>query len=140
MNTDLNLTNFRVGTGIAVSDMDRAREFYEGKLGLEAGPESSDGGITYECAENTEIHVYPSATAGTSKSTVAGWEVGDIDSVVDEFTTRGIVFEQYNQPPIVTDAKGIADFVDGRVAYFKDPDGNILSLGSIVVPKDGLLP
>ena len=126
----MELNNYEVGAGIAVSDMDRAREFYEGKLGLSGGEDSSDGGRTYRCAGRTAIHVYPSAHAGESAATLAGWEVDDLEAVVDELSSRGVRFEQYDQPPIVTDEKGIASFPDGRVAYFKDPDGNTLSVGS----------
>jgi catechol 2,3-dioxygenase-like lactoylglutathione lyase family enzyme len=129
--TVISLSDYEVGAGVAVSDMDRAREFYEGKLGLSGGEGSSDGGTTYRCGGNTAIHVYPSPdNAGRSPATLAGWEVDDLDAVVDELTSRGVAFEQYDQPPIVTDEKGIATFEDGRVAYFKDPDGNTLSLGS----------
>jgi hypothetical protein len=56
--------------------------------------------------------------------------VDDLDAVVDELAARGVVFERYDQPPVVTDAKGIASFPDGKVAYFTDPDGNVLSIGS----------
>ena len=127
----MDLSSYEVGTGIAVSDMDRAREFYEGKLGLSGGEESSDGGRTYRCAGRTAIHVYPSpGNAGKTEATLAGWEVDDLEAVVGELTSRGVSFEQYDQPPIVTDEKGIASFPDGRVAYFKDPDCNTLSVGS----------
>jgi catechol 2,3-dioxygenase-like lactoylglutathione lyase family enzyme len=127
----MDLSSYEVGAGIAVSDMDRAREFYEGKLGLSGGEESSDGGRTYRCAGRTAIHVYPSpGNAGKTEATLAGWEVDDLEAVVDELTSRGVSFEQYDQPPIVTDEKGVASFPDGRVAYFKDPDGNTLSVGS----------
>jgi catechol 2,3-dioxygenase-like lactoylglutathione lyase family enzyme len=127
----MDLSSYEVGAGIAVSDMDRAREFYEGKLGLSGGEESSDGGRTYRCAGRTAIHVYPSpGNAGKTEATLAGWEVDDLEAVVGELTSRGVSFEQYDQPPIVTDEKGIASFPDGRVAYFKDPDGNTLSVGS----------
>jgi catechol 2,3-dioxygenase-like lactoylglutathione lyase family enzyme len=125
------LSDFEVGAGIAVSDMDQAREFYEDKLGLSDGEESSDGGRTYRCRGRTSIHVYPSpGNAGRSAATLAGWEVDDLEAVVDELTARGVTFEQYDQPPIRTDAKGIASFDDGKVAYFKDPDGNVLSVGA----------
>jgi catechol 2,3-dioxygenase-like lactoylglutathione lyase family enzyme len=126
----MSLSDYEVGAGIAVSDMDRATEFYEGKLGLTEGEESSDGGRTYRCAGRTAIHVYPSpGNAGKSQATLAGWEVDDLEAVVDELTSKGVAFEQYDQPPIVTDEKGIARFEDGNVAYFKDPDGNTLSIG-----------
>jgi catechol 2,3-dioxygenase-like lactoylglutathione lyase family enzyme len=124
----LSLNSYEVGTGIAVSDMERATEFYEGRLGL-AGETLSDGGRTYRCAGRTSIHVYPSPEfAGPSGTTLAAWEVDDLVAAVDELSSRGVAFERYDQPPIVTDERGIASFPEGRVAFFKDPDGNILSL------------
>jgi catechol 2,3-dioxygenase-like lactoylglutathione lyase family enzyme len=127
----MGLSKYEVGVAAPVSDMDRATQFYEGKLGLSGGEDVSDGGRTYRCGGRTTIHVYPSPdNAGKSQATLAGWEVDDIDAVVDELASKGVVFEQYDQPPFKTDAKGIATFADGKVAYFKDPDGNILSVGS----------
>jgi catechol 2,3-dioxygenase-like lactoylglutathione lyase family enzyme len=128
----VSLSSCRVTAAVAVSDMGRAREFYEGTLGLSGGEDTSDGGRTYPCGGRTAIHVYPSPNAGQSMATLAGWEVDDLEMMVDDLTTRGVTFEQYDQPPIVTDERGIATFEDGRVAYFKDPDGNILSLGEQV--------
>jgi catechol 2,3-dioxygenase-like lactoylglutathione lyase family enzyme len=126
----MDLSDYEVGAAIGVSDVDRAKEFYEGKLGLSGGKASSDGGKTYRCAGRTAIHVYPSPHAGTSQATLAGWEVDDIETVVSELTSRGVTFERYDQPPLVTDERGIATFADGKVAFFKDPDGNVLSVGT----------
>ena len=58
----IGLSSYEVTAAIAVSDMDWAREFYEGKLGLSDGKESSDGGRTYQCGGRTAIHVYPRPT------------------------------------------------------------------------------
>jgi catechol 2,3-dioxygenase-like lactoylglutathione lyase family enzyme len=127
----VNLSSYEVGAGVAVSDMDRAREFYEGKLGLSDGEESSDGGRTYRCAGRTSIHVYPSPdNAGKSMATLAGWEVDDLEAVVAELSSRGVTFEHYDLPGLKTDERGIATFPDGMVAYFRDPDGNTLSVGA----------
>ncbi len=53
----------------------------------------------------------------------------DAETVVDELTARGVVFERYDEGPIVTDEKGIATFEGGaKVAYFRDPDGNTHSV------------
>ncbi len=125
----MSLSNYKVAAALAVSDMDRAREFYEGKLGLSVGIDSGDN-LQYWCAEGTMIHVYLSPEhAGKSTATLAGWGVDDAEKVVDELTSKGIVFEHYDEGPIVTDEKGIATFDgDARVAYFKDPDGNTLSI------------
>jgi len=123
------LERYKVGALVAVSEMERARDFYEGKLGLVAGGDDPDGGRTYTCGEQTMLHVFPSAAgAGASGATVAGWYVSDIESVVDELTAKGVAFEHYDEPPLVTDARGIAVLGPNKGAWFKDPDGNILGL------------
>ena len=126
----MSLSDYKLGSAVAVSDMETAKEFYEGKLGLSGGEEVGDGGITYPCADGTEIHPYPSPdNAGKSGATVAFWTVDDVDKVVDELSSKGVTFEQYDMDPIKTNEKGIAEFDDNKVAWFKDPDGNILALG-----------
>ncbi|MGH3132156.1 MAG: VOC family protein [Gaiellaceae bacterium] len=126
----MGLSDSPVGAVIAVSDMDRAKEFYEGKLGLSGGKDQGDGGRTYTCGGGTTIHVYPSPDhAGRSGATLAGWWVDDVEGTVDDLTGRGVTFEQYGEP-FSTDEKGIARFEEAEVAWFKDPDGNTLSIGS----------
>ena len=125
----MGLGEYKVAAGLAVSDMDRAREFYEGKLGLPVGIDSGDN-LQYLCGEGTVIHVYLSPEhAGKSTATMAGWGVDDVERVVAELTSKGVTFERYDEGPIITDERGIATFEGGaRVAYFKDPDGNTLSI------------
>jgi catechol 2,3-dioxygenase-like lactoylglutathione lyase family enzyme len=83
-----------VGALVPVSDMARARDFYERKLGLAAGGDDPDGGRSYTCGEQTTLHVFPSAAgAGASGATVAGWYVPDIESVV-EVNAVGLVGDQ----------------------------------------------
>jgi catechol 2,3-dioxygenase-like lactoylglutathione lyase family enzyme len=124
----VSLNEYHCGAAAAVSDMQRARRFYEGVLGLVPGTDTGDN-VGYPCRGDTQINVYVSPNAGTAKFTIAGFAVDDIERVVAELTQQGVTFEQYDQPPIVTDAQGIAHFDgDAKVAYFKDPDGNILSL------------
>ena len=125
----MSLNEYKVVAGLAVSDMDRAREFYEGKLGLSVGIDSGDN-VAYRCAEESVLHVYLSPEhAGKSRATLASWYVDDVEGVVDELTTKGVAFQGYDQGPIITNEKGIATFErDAKVAYFKDPDGNTLSI------------
>jgi catechol 2,3-dioxygenase-like lactoylglutathione lyase family enzyme len=125
----ISLKDYRCGAAAAVSDMQRARQFYEGVLGLVPDADANGDNIAYSCRGDTQINVYVSPNAGTAKFTIAGFDVENIETVVDQLTKQGVTFERYDQPPIVTDAQGIAHFEgDAKVAYFKDPDGNILSL------------
>jgi catechol 2,3-dioxygenase-like lactoylglutathione lyase family enzyme len=109
--------------------MDRAREFYEGKLGLLVGIDSGDN-LQYQCGEGSVMHVYLSPEhAGKSTATLIGWGVDDVEGVVNELTEMGVPFERYDEGPIITDERGIATFEGGaKVAYFRDPDGNTLSI------------
>jgi catechol 2,3-dioxygenase-like lactoylglutathione lyase family enzyme len=109
--------------------MGKAREFYEGMLGLSNGKERPDGGIRYPCGAGSSLHVYPSPdNAGKSTATLAGFEVDDIEKTVDELTAKGVTFERYDMDPIKTDETGIARLGDAKSAWFKDPDGNILAV------------
>jgi hypothetical protein len=84
----MGLSRYKVAAAIAVSDMDRAREFYEGKLGLLVSIDSADN-LQYRCAEGTVMHVYLSPEhAGKSTATLVGWGVDDVEGVVDELTSR----------------------------------------------------
>lgn len=124
----MTLINSQAIPTVAVSDIGRAREFYEGTLGLSGGEEKPDGGVRYPCG-GTAIHVYPSAeNAGKSPATLAAFQVDDIESAVDELIANGVTFEQYDMDPIKTDEKGIAHLGDAAGAWFKDPDGNIFAL------------
>ena len=126
----MGLSDSRVAAVIAVSDMDRARTFYEGKLGLSAGEEGPDGGREYSVGGGTALYVYPSpGNAGGSGATQAAWTVGDVEATVDVLSGKGVTFEQYNEP-FNTDEKGIARLGDDAIAWFKDPDGNILAVSN----------
>ncbi len=76
------------------------------------------------------MHVYLSPEhVGKSTASLVGWDVDDVVRVVDVLNSRGVTFERYDEGPIITDEKGIATFEDGaKAAYFKDPDGNTLSI------------
>ena len=125
----MGLNAHRVLTNIAVSDIDRAKEFYEGKLGLEVTAVRGDGGTTYQCAEGTALHIYSSPeNAGRSSATQAGWIASDIGAAVADLARTGVEFERYDTEQIKTDENGIADVGDARAAWFRDPDGNILGL------------
>jgi catechol 2,3-dioxygenase-like lactoylglutathione lyase family enzyme len=127
----MGLSEGRVSAVVAVSDMERGRAFYEDKLGLSAGEEGPDGGREYSCGGGTALYVYPSpGNAGGSGATQAAWSVDDVDGTVDELIAKGVTFEQYGDP-FNTDEKGIARLGGDAIAWFKDPDGNILGISSM---------
>jgi catechol 2,3-dioxygenase-like lactoylglutathione lyase family enzyme len=122
------LSGCRVQALVAVSDLDRARRFYEHQLGL-APLEEEEQAVRYPCADGTAIGIYLSAeNAGRSPATLAGWFVDDLDRTMEELASRGVAFEQYDQPGLKTDAQGVFDAGRFRAAWIKDPDGNTLAL------------
>jgi catechol 2,3-dioxygenase-like lactoylglutathione lyase family enzyme len=124
----MGLSDCRVQAVLAVSDLDRAKRFYERQLGLVPGDEDEQG-VTYPCADGTAIFIYLSpGNAGKSQATLAGWFVDDLDQLIHELASRGVVFEQYDQPGIKTDERGVFDSGRFRAAWVKDPDGNTLAL------------
>jgi catechol 2,3-dioxygenase-like lactoylglutathione lyase family enzyme len=127
----MSLSKYKVIAGLAVSDMAKSRGFYEGELGLRVGIDSGDN-VAYRCGEGSVLHVYLSpGHAGNSTATLASWYVDDVEGVVEELTERGVVFERYEEGSILTDERGIATFEGGaKVAYFRDPDGNTLSIAT----------
>jgi catechol-2,3-dioxygenase len=124
----MGLSDCKVQAVLAVSDLDRAKGFYERQLGLVAGDEDEQG-VTYPCANGTAIFIYLSPeNAGKSQATLAGWFVDDLDQLMDELASRGVAFEQYDQPGIKTDERGVFDAGRFRAAWVKDPDGNTMAL------------
>jgi catechol 2,3-dioxygenase-like lactoylglutathione lyase family enzyme len=127
----MGLNDGRVGAAIAVSNMDRAVEFYEGKLGLRStGGDDPDGGRTYQCDGGTTVHIFPSPLARASGATAAGWRVEDVEGTIDELISNGVSLEQYSDGPFATDEKGLARMGDYVGAWVKDPDGNVLAIGN----------
>jgi catechol 2,3-dioxygenase-like lactoylglutathione lyase family enzyme len=125
----MSLSSYTVRPSIAVSDIARAADFYEGELGLSPGAEQSDQSRVYPCGGETSLHVYESPTdAGPATATVATWYVDDLEAVIDELRSSGVTFEHYNDPGLKADEKGIHDLGDGRVAWFSDPDGNTFAI------------
>ncbi len=113
---------------IAVSDIVRAKAFYADTLGLSLKEEAEDG-VTFSCGDGTHLEIYPSQYAGTAKSTLAGFEVPDIEATMKGLREKGVVFEDYDFPGLKTE-NGIATLGPNRAAWFKDPDGNILAVVS----------
>jgi len=110
---------------IPVKDVARARQFYEGKVGLRV-KEEINGGVVYECAGGTACFLYPTPNAGTSKASQAFWEVKDIEATVADLKSRGVTFEKYDMAG--TDANDITTAGGAKAAWFKDTEGNIMAV------------
>lgn len=113
---------------IAVKDMDKARRFYEETLGLEPVQIMGDEVATYKSGDS-EVFVYKSKFAGGYNATVATWVIdSDIEEIVKELKDRGVSFEHYKDMPD-TEIKGDIHISGNmKVAWFKDPDGNVICL------------
>jgi len=112
---------------IAVKDLDRARRFYEDKLGLKTKDEWGGEGVTLKSGDTT-INVYRSEFAGTNKATTLTFDVKDIDKEVGELKEKGIFFEHFDLPGLEKRGDLYVGEQGFKTAWFKDPDGNILSL------------
>lgn len=110
---------------LAVKDINVAKEFYEGKLGLKSSGTDPDG--TYYKSGNSQVLVYQSQYAGTNQATAAGWRVKDLEAVVNDLKSKGVEFEHYDFPG-ATHEGDIHVLGDMRAVWFKDPDGNILAI------------
>lgn len=111
---------------IPVKDLDRARRFYEESLGLHTKDEMGGEVIAMKSGD-TLINVYRSEFAGTNKATALIFQVDDIEKEVRDLKEKGIFFEHYDVPGL--QQQGDLYVTEGfKTAWFKDPDGNILSL------------
>jgi catechol 2,3-dioxygenase-like lactoylglutathione lyase family enzyme len=121
------LGNINAVANLAVKDLAVARRFYEDTLGLSQVDAEGDEVIVYRSG-NTRINVYRSQFAGTNQATAVTWQVGgDSERLAAALKAKGVRFEHYDMP----DTKLVGDLHvmgDMKVAWFKDPDGNILNL------------
>jgi catechol 2,3-dioxygenase-like lactoylglutathione lyase family enzyme len=114
---------------VAVKDLAKAKAFYENTLGLKPLESDQDGVQSYRAGSSTLL-VYESAYAGTNKATSVTWPLGeDLDAAIRDLKAKGVTFERYDMPNTTHDGD-IHVFGELRVAWFKDPDGNIFNLGN----------
>jgi predicted enzyme related to lactoylglutathione lyase len=126
----MSLSDYRVGTSIAVADLDGCRKFYEENVGLAVDEAFGDQMTRYSCGGDSTLTVYKSPDhAGKATGTVAGWEVPDLKAIMDEMRTTGVEFKSYDGtdgPP--TDENDIFNHGSFQVAWFQDPEGNTFAI------------
>lgn len=110
---------------IAASDLDRARSFYEGVLGL--SPETPDDEAVFYRLGGVPLMVYRSTYAGTAQNTVFAVDTDDLARDMSALRAKGVVFKDYDFPGLTT-VDGVADLPGEKSAWFADTEGNILAL------------
>jgi predicted enzyme related to lactoylglutathione lyase len=120
--------NAEVFPSFSVDDVSKAKQFYGQVLGLQVSEADMPGILQLNLAEGKDVIIYPKENHEPATFTVLNFPVDDIEATVDELSQRGVRFEQY-EGEIKTNEKGIHDGDEGpRIAWFKDPAGNILSV------------
>ena len=112
-------------------DLKRARKFYEETLGLKVVAEDPSPGIMIQCGKGTMLYVYQ-RSATKADHTVASFDVDNVDAEVKELKKKGIKFEEYNMPGLKT-VNSIAAVGGMKAAWFKDTEGNILSVAQMPI-------
>ena len=111
---------------IRASDLARARAWYADKLGFTSGQEEPQA-LLYRSGEDRLFLLFSSPGAGTAQHQLAAWVVEDLEAEVAELRSRGVEFEEYDQPGLRT-VDGIARTPVGKAAWFKDSEGNVLTI------------
>ncbi len=116
-------------SSFSVNDLEAARAFYGGTLGLEVN-DGDEGGIRLKLGNSATVYVYPKPNHEPATFTILNFMVPDVAQAVDALTANGVRMEHYDLPDFKTDAKGIMSMGEGAgaIAWFKDPAGNILAV------------
>jgi len=117
-------------SGFSVNNLDQARRFYHDTLGVEID-DTPMGMLQLKIDEDTKVFVYEKRDHAPATFTILNFPVDNIEQAVDELTDKGVRFESYNEGDIKTNEKGIARPAGRwrpKIAWFKDPAGNILSI------------
>ena len=126
------LSNARISAVIPVTDLARAREFYEGVLGLPVFREIFEQGTVIYRSAGTYLTIYQRQTPSSGEHTIAAFEIdGDFDAVIDGLMAQGITFDTFEIPGVELpwDDRGVLKDGDRGNAWFKDPDGNVIAVG-----------
>lgn len=122
----MELTNCQVTVMLPTRDLDRARRYYEGQLGLAGGTERPDGKVVYRCG-GTEIALFPREGGTKAEHTALSFRVDDIQAAVAALEARGVAFLDYDLPGFKT-VEHVCILGSEKAAWFSDPEGNILCI------------
>lgn len=111
---------------IPVTDLARAKRWYEEKLGLKPAEDMGEMGAAYKLGGGTRAFMYPTQYAGTAQNTMLGFDSPDLLSDMNALRAKGVVFLDYDLPGLKTE-NGLADFGAVKNAWANDSEGNILA-------------
>jgi catechol 2,3-dioxygenase-like lactoylglutathione lyase family enzyme len=120
------LTKRHATTMLPVTDVSRARKFYEDQLGLKVKATLPNGQVVYE-TDGSTLALYQRAEPPKSDHTAIGFDVEDIEREVRDLRAHGVRFEHYDMPN-AREHDGIYEMDREKAAWMKDPDGNILCI------------
>lgn len=121
---------FTLHVSLPAADIDRARAWYSEKMGLEPIEMGPGGELRYEAGDTT-FSVYPSMFAGTNQATAAFLAASDFDLTIADLKSRGVVLEDYDFGEDFRTVDGIMETPDGKAAWFKDSEGNIIGMAAM---------
>ena len=121
------LEHSKAFSSFSVNDIEKAREFYSSTLGLKV-KDSEMGVLELQIAGSASVMIYPKVNHQAATFTVLNFPVQSVENIVDALIVKGVQFEHYDQEDLKTDKKGIFRGDGHMIAWFKDPDGNILSV------------
>jgi catechol 2,3-dioxygenase-like lactoylglutathione lyase family enzyme len=119
------LADRRATAMIPVTDLSRAKRWYEEKLGLKPAEDNGETGAVYKLGGGLTAFMYPTQFAGTAQNTMLTFDSPDLVADMAEMRKKGVVFEDYDFPDFKTE-NGLADFGEVKNAWAKDSEGNIL--------------
>jgi len=123
------LKDSKAFSGFAVRDLDVAKRFYGETLGLDVqAVEGNELLAQLNLAGDTTVLVYPKPDHEPATYTILNFPVADIESVVRDLKGKGVPFESYDMPELKTDDDSIMRGQGPKIAWFRDPSGNILSV------------
>jgi predicted enzyme related to lactoylglutathione lyase len=116
-------------SSFSVDNIDKAKKFYKGILGIEvSGFPKMKELLNLHIEGSTKVMLYSKPNHIPATFTVLNFPVDDVEKTVEELNKKGVKFEIYNEKDLKTDSKGILSGKEMKIAWFKDPAGNILSV------------
>lgn len=113
-------------SGFSVDDLQKAKEFYSKTLSFDIS--EMNGLLSLHIGDGAKVFIYPKSNHVPATYTILNIPVDNIEEAVDELTKKGVHFEIYDEADLKTDEKGISRHAGLKIAWFKDPAGNILSV------------